>query len=162
MVHASSVDHVPIHAYGVNLSLHFVSTVSTVSTVSLFQPSLTAKYSMPRQRRVRVSHPIRKPTSRAFWGAPRILPVLVCAIAKPGQSLSYFCLHCFVCFACFDCFKRGLAGACPEHPQRTRKRRGRTLGPAPYLLRFGAVKTQPHSRVQCYCTSKNLLFYFAC
>ena len=23
MVHASSVDHVPIHAYGVNLSLHF-------------------------------------------------------------------------------------------------------------------------------------------
>ena len=24
MVHASSVDHVPIHAYGVNLSLHFI------------------------------------------------------------------------------------------------------------------------------------------
>ena len=115
----------------------------------LFQPTLTAKYSMPLQRRVRVSHPIRKPITRAFCPPLRIIPILVCAIAKSGQSLGYFCLHCFVCFACFDCFKGGLARACPEHHQRTRKRRGHTLGPGRCLLRFGAVKTQPRGRGDC-------------
>ena len=57
--------------------------------------------------------------------------------------MSSACFACFACFANFACFKSGLAGAYPEHPQRTRKRRGRALGADRYLLRFGAVKTQP-------------------
>ena len=57
-------------------TVSIVSTVSTVSTVSLFQPTLTAKYSMPLQRRARVSHPIRKPTTRAFCPPPSDHPHL--------------------------------------------------------------------------------------
>ena len=56
MVHASSVDHVPIHAYGVNLSLHFVIKYAN----DMVRPKYSKYIAMPFLTNSKKPNPIYK------------------------------------------------------------------------------------------------------